>query len=322
MDSYRRNILKNPFLKLIQNYYKTTQNTVRGYAVMKKKEDLELMPAISSMINSLTKTEKKIAEKILKDPEQIVYSSITDLAENVGVGDATIIRFCRKFNCKGYHEFKMKLAQEIWGNTNQSTTGLEREIGVDDEVSVVIKKIYNSNLKALQETISLLNEEDISEAVDIMDNSNKVHFYGIGASAIIAMDAKYKYSRIGLDVDVFIDGHAMFMDAALLTDKDTVVGISYSGSTKDTVDALRIAKKTGAKTICITHHMKSPITQYADIVLVTGSRETPFQGGALSTKIAQMFMLDILYTEVFKKNTELYSRNKKKTSEVLVEKLY
>lgn len=289
---------------------------------MAKKNDIGLIPSISSSKKSLTKTEKKIAEKILKNPEEIVYSSITDLAEKVNVGDATIIRFCRKFDCKGYHEFKMRLAQEIWANSDDNTTGIEREIGINDNVSDVIQKIYNSNIKALKETISLIKEEDVKKAAEIIEDSKKIHFYGIGASAIIALDAKYKYSRIGLNVDVYTDGHAMFMDGSLLGTGDAVVGISYSGSTRDTVDALRIAKESGAKTICITHHMKSPITQYADVVLVTGSKETPFQGGALSTKVAQMYVLDILYTEVFKKDIKRYETNKKRTSEVLVEKLY
>ena len=155
-----------------------------------------------------------------------------------------------------------------------------------------------------------------------MTNSRRIHFYGVGSSGITALDAKHKFMRIGLEVDSFTDGHMMAMDAALVGTGDTVVGISYSGSAKDTTDALKIAKESGARTICITHYAKSPITQYADIILLIGSRESPLQGGALETKIAQLFVIDILYTEVFRGNKQRAIESRKKTGDAIAEKLF
>lgn len=281
-----------------------------------------LLPMIASLKHSFTKSEQKVAELVMKTPQQVIYSSITDLAEMVGVGDTTIIRFCRKLGFKGYQAFKMALAQELSLNNDESFTALNDEIMDEDSTEIVIQKLYNSSTGALQETLSLLKPEQVMRAVEIMCKSHRIHFYGVGASAVTALDAKYKYMRIGLEVDCYTDGHTMAMDAVLLDKTDTVVGISYSGSTKDTVEALKLAKESGVNTICITHHVKSPITQYADVVLLTGSREGPLQGGALTTKIAQLFVLDILYTEIFRSNKAEAAQSKKKTGDAIAEKLY
>lgn len=281
-----------------------------------------LLPMINSLNQNFTKSEKKVAYIVTQNPKQVMYSSITDLAEIAGVGDTTIIRFCRKLGFKGYQNFKMALAQEISSNNNASGVVLNEEILDDDTTEEVIQKLYAINSHAMQETLSLLKQEQVLQAIKIIEKSKKVHFYGIGASGVTALDAKYKFMRIGLNVDSFTDGHIMAMDASLMGKEDTVIGISYSGSTKDTLDALKIAQQAGANTICITHHTKSPITQYADIILLTGSREGPLQGGAVTTKIAQLFVIDILYTEVFRANKQIAGESKKKTGDAIAEKLF
>lgn len=281
-----------------------------------------LLPMIDSLMKEFTKSEKKVAELVLKQPQQIIYSSITDLGEIAGVGDTTIIRFCRKLGFKGYQGFKMALAQELSHGNNQFSTALNEEILDTDTTDVVIQKLHNISISALQETVSLLKKDDIVKAVDIIKKSNSVHFYGVGSSGVTALDAMLKFMRIGLNVCCYSDGHMMAMDASLRSKTDTVVGISYSGSTKDTVEALRLAKNAGASTICVTHHARSPITQYADVILLNGSREGPLQGGALATKIAQQFVLDVIYTELFRSNRDVAARNRKKTGEAIEEKLY
>lgn len=281
-----------------------------------------LLPMIDSLMQEFTKSEKKVADLVSKQPQQIIYSSITDLGEIAGVGDTTIIRFCRKLGFKGYQGFKMALAQELSAGNSQSSTALNEEILDTDPTEVVIQKLQNISVSALQETVSLLKKDDVVRAVEIIKKSNSIHFYGVGTSGVTALDAMLKFMRIGLNVCCYSDGHMMAMDASLRGKMDTVVGISYSGSTKDTVEALRLAKKAGANTICITHHVRSPITQYADVILLNGSREGPLQGGALATKIAQLLVIDIIYTELFRSNRDVAARNRKKTGEAIEEKLY
>lgn len=282
----------------------------------------KILPMVTSLYNSFTKREKVVADTVMKEPQQIIYTTITDFAEMADVGDTTIIRFCRKLGFKGYQSFKMSLAQELsLNNNNGALTSLNEEILEDDTVEIVLQKLYSTCTGALQETVSLLNNSHINKAVEMMRKSNRIRFYGVGTSGVTALDAKYRFMRIGINVDCLTDGHMMGMDAALLNSQDLAIGITHSGSTKDTIEALKIAKESGANTICITHHSRSPITKYADVVLLTGFREGPLQGGALGTKIAQIFVIETLFVEIFKGSKEKYIKNKKKTSDAIADKM-
>ncbi len=281
-----------------------------------------IIPMIKSLKRSFTEREKMVAELVLKQPNQVIYSSITDVAEMAGVGDATVIRFCRNIGFKGYHGFKMALAQELSLNSSNTVADYTEEIQSGDSMEIVIQKTLNSSIAALQDTISLINHESVTQIVKAMKEGSRIHFYGVGVSGIIALDAKYRFMRIGLDTDSYNDGHTMAMDASLTGQRDLVIGISHSGSTRDTVEALRIARETGAKTVCITHHARSPITKFADVVLLTGSKEGPLQGGAFTTKISLMFVIEILYEEFFYNYREDSMQNKKKTSHAISDKLY
>lgn len=282
----------------------------------------QLLDYIESISHNLTKAEKKVAEFVLKKPEAIIYKSVTDFAEMVGVGDTTIIRFCRTIGLKGYQGFKMVLAQEISMKSNEGENNIFNQEIDEDNISSVIQKLNYVNISAINQTISLLDEKEVVKAVDMINDARKICFYGVGISGITALDGKYKFLRVGLNADCSVDGHFMAMDAALLDRQGLAIGISYSGSTKDTVEALKIAKQNNSNTICITHHIKSPITQYADVVLLTGSKEGPFQGGSLATKIAQLFVIDVLYNEYFRRNKEKCILNRKKTGMAIEDKLY
>jgi len=276
---------------------------------------------IHSLSNSFTKSEKKIADVLLNNLEEAIYYSVTDFAEKAGVGDTSIIRFCRKLGFRGYQDFKIALTQDLTRNQQQAVRTLDNEITLNDSIGDVIRKLMNNYHESLKETLSLLKEDQVVKAVDFIESSNRVIFFGVGVSGLTAMEAKYKFSRIGLNVDAYLDSHMQVMSAALLSKNDTAIAISYSGSTKDTIEALSTAKEAGAKTICITHYAKSPITRYADLILLNGHREDPLQGGALATKIAQLYVLDILYTEYFRRNFQKAGANKEKTSRSITDKL-
>lgn len=276
---------------------------------------------ISSVYNSLTKSEQKVADLILKDPGKVIYSSITDFAEASGVGDATILRLCRKVGYKSYQAFKLTLAQELSSQNNDAVSALNDEIKAGDTLEELVRKTLNINVCALNETLSLLDLKEVNTAVECMVSARKIHFYGSGVSAITAQDAVYKFIRIGFDVDTYVDNHMQLMQASLLNHADVAVGISFSGSTKDTLEVLKAAKKAGAKIISITHHAKSPITKNADIVLLHGSKEGPLQGGALSTKMSQLMVIDILYNAIFMAIREKAIRNKEITSKAILERL-
>ncbi|WP_026962619.1 MurR/RpiR family transcriptional regulator [Alicyclobacillus herbarius] len=273
---------------------------------------------IASVYPSLSKAEQKVADAVMEDAETTVYSSITDLAEKAGVGETTIIRFCRKLGFRGFQEFKLAVAQDLVSPTQH----VHGRIEDTDDVRTMAEKITAHNTQTLQDTHSLLQEVELEKATDALIRCRRVTFFGVGSSGITAADAKYRFMRLGFHADCASDAHVIAMNASLTTPDDVVVGITTSGSTKDLVDAVKIAKQNGAYVICITHHARSPVTQYADAILLGAAKETPLQGGAFSSKLAQIHVLDILSTVVAMRNRELAFRALNTTAKAVLDKLY
>lgn len=264
----------------------------------------------------MTKAEKKVADVVLKDPDAAVNYTITDLSEKSGVGETSVMRFCRKLGFSGYHDFKLSIALTVFNATNH----IEGDIG--DDSQSVIHKITNFNSQLIQDTQELLNPETLDEVAHILLSGKKIHFYGVGSSGITAMDAYYRFMRIGLSVNMLNDSHIIAMSAALLSENDIAFGISTSGSTKDLVDPLKNAKENGATVICLTSHARSPITKVADTIILVPSKESPYHGGALSTKIAQLHALDILSNMTMALAKEKSEEAIKKTATAVADKLY
>ncbi len=281
----------------------------------------EILVYIRSIYNSLTKSEQKVADAILNDNEKVIYSTITDFADISNVGDATVLRFCRKIGYKSYQSFKLDLAKEIANSGAEVIDMKDNEITFDDSLENIARKTANSNIFAINETLSLLNLKEMEKAVDLLVNSRKISFFGAGSSQTTALDAAYKFLRIGYDIATYSDYHIQLMQASLLTPADVAIGISFSGSTKDTFEVLQTAKNAGAKIISITHHAKSPITRISDIVLLHGSKEGPLEGGLFPSKISQLIVIDVLYNAVFKCMKEAALSKKEITSKAISERL-
>jgi DNA-binding MurR/RpiR family transcriptional regulator len=281
----------------------------------------DILLNISSIEKNLTKAEHKVADFVLQSPHEILYMSITDLAEHCGVGDTTVFRFCKTLKISGYQDFKMMLAQSLSNRENIGSMTLSDEINLNDSVDDVCRKLLNTDIAALKQTMDMINTKDILTAVDMIANAKLIYFYGAGASSVMAMEAFYKFARILPNVISNQDIHMQAMSSSLLNEDDLAIAFSYSGTTKDVIDILKRAKHNHAKTICVTRFAESPLTAYSDIVLLCGANEGPFQGGALSAKVAQLYLLDILYTEYFKKNYVISDQNKKRTTQSIASKL-
>jgi len=260
---------------------------------------------IRSYYARLSEKEKKIADYILDNPEKIIHSTINELAEDLNVADATVFRFCKRIGFKGYQAMKIALASEIIKPIQQ----IHEEISENDTVKTVTEKVFKSNVQTLDNTLQILNETSIEKAVDLLKNAQRVEFYGTGGSAVIAMDAFHKFVRTGIKAFTFIDSHFQLMSASQLSDTDIAVVISHSGTNKDTLNILKTAKVNGAKTISITGYPKSPIAQLADVALITSSEETEYRSEALSSRIAQLSLIDALYVNIMILNKETANKS-------------
>lgn len=273
---------------------------------------------IQSLRPSFTKSEQKVADIVLAQTESVIYLSVIDLAEKAGVGETTVLRFCRKIGFRGYQEFKLALAQELV----HPVKNLHGEVGEDDSLVTITQKVTAFNRQAVEDTHAMLDTKLLERCVELFRTAGTIHFYGVGTSAVTALDAKYTFLRLGLKVDAFNESHLQAMAAATLGPGDVAIGLSVSGSTKDTIDSLKVAKQAGATVICITHYRRSPITNVADITLLTAAQEGPLQGGSLAAKIAQLHVIDVICTALTMRIKEKALLYKERTAKAVLERKY
>lgn len=271
-----------------------------------------------SAIKALRPAERTIAEFVLNHPEQVVRMSISELAGNAEVGESTVMRFCHALGYKGYQEFKLRLAQDLV----EPVEYIHENISFEDSAEKISQKIFQTNIKAVEDTMRSLNPDMVEVAAKALANSRKIDIYGAGYSYFSALDAKLKFARLGLIADAYGDVHLQVMAAASLSPQDVAIGISHSGSTKGVIDALVVARKSGATIISITNFSPSPMTKVSDVVLLTASPETPLGGEVLTSRIAQLCVIDVLSVAVAVTLGEGCLEYIRKTSEAVKEHRY
>jgi len=243
---------------------------------------------------ALRPAEKRVAQVILSDPREAVHYSITQLAEKAEVSDATVVKFCKRLGYKGYQEFKIMLAQDVAAKPQL----IHGEVEPGNDVQTIKEKIFQANISALQETAQVLETEALERAVQALANAGEIHFYGVGASGIVALDAEQKFSRIGLRTSAFLDTHLQIARAVHLREGDVAVCLSFSGETVEIVEALRAAKQAGALTIAITSFSGSTLAREADVLLLTSTQQNLFRSGAIASRLTQLSTIDVLFIAV------------------------
>jgi DNA-binding MurR/RpiR family transcriptional regulator len=245
---------------------------------------------IKSAAEMFKPAEKSVAEFVLANAEQVMHMSVSEAARDIGVGESTVIRFCRSLGYKGYQEFKLRLAQDLV----EPVEFIHENISFNDSTADLAQKVFQTNIQAVADTMKALDPHMVEVAAKNLADAGRIDIYGVGYSSFTALDAKLKFVRLGLVADAYGDGHLQAMAAASLRKSDVAIGISHSGSTRDVVDALTSARKSGASTISITNFSPSPITRASDVVLLTASPESPLGGEVLTSRIAQLCVLDVL----------------------------
>ena len=249
-----------------------------------------MLARIQSLLPSMGAASQRIGEFVIRHPADVVHMSVSEVAERTQSSDGSVVGFCKMLGATGFQQLKIALAQQIV----QPVQYIHEDLGAQDTPAQVISKIFHSNIQTLQETESVLDVAALSAAVELIRGAHRVEIYGIGSSAIIAHDAHYRMLRIGLQATAITDSHVQAISASLTGPDVAVLTISHSGSTHETVLATRLAKEAGARTVCITNFGKSPIQEYADVVLHTMSRETRFRTEAMTSRLAQLAIVDTL----------------------------
>lgn len=250
---------------------------------------------VQASIGGLSPKLQAIAQYILDNPKEVIHSSITELAEATNCSETTIFRLCKQLKFEGFQDLKISIAKEI---VEVPTQNIHEEISPDDNGIIIMKKVFQSHINGLQNTMHLIDENELGNAISLLSQASRIEFYGNGGSSVVALDAYHKFIRIGIPCSFQLDSHFQMMNASLLPENSVVIAISHSGINKDLINVLKVAKEKGTKIIAISSYKKSSLSQMADVTLYTPTKETSLRTEASSSRLAQLAILDTLYVGV------------------------
>jgi len=274
---------------------------------------------IRGMKDSLTPVEKKIADYILENTSEIPRLSIKTIAARTKTSDASVLRLCKALGYSGYRDFIVSISASL-GSRDEVHTEQYTDIQPGDDIETIISNISLNNRRSIEDTMSIINKEEIRRAVDYLRKSQRIDFYGIGASGLVCMDAQQKFMRINKRCYAFTDGHSQLTAATLLGKGDVAVMVSNSGSTVEILDALEVAKSNGVTVIAITRYNRSPLAEKADVVLFISTPEITIRSGAMGSRIAMLNIIDILFAGVASAEYKNVKKYLKKTHDILLGK--
>lgn len=245
---------------------------------------------ISDTLPKLSGVNQKIALYILNAPQETINLTITELGSQIGVSDASIVRFAKALGFSGFHAMKIRLAEDIVSPLSY----VHEDLSPDDPVSVAVQKVMTMGLRALEDSLQLLDAQIIERAIGALARAQQIVLLASGNSIPIAMDLNFRLTKIGLQSRYSADATLQEMQASLLSAADVALGISHTGSSKDTVHALELAQAAGATTIGMTNHSESPLTRYASLCLLTTTRLGHFREERLDSNLSMQGLAEAL----------------------------
>lgn len=255
-------------------------------------------PKIRMMMPSLTPLETRVVESVFGRRDFGEATSLKEVAGDAGVSEAMVVKIAKKLGFSGYREFR----QNVAGYNRLPVAEMHEELLPEDTAGEIVQKVFHGSMQALEETLAIADIGAFERGADFIHRARQRDFYGVGGSAQIARDVAHKFLRIGVRASVYDDAHMMAMSASLLGTEDVAIGFSHSGATLVTLEALRIARGNGARTIAVTNYLAAPITEFADVVLCSTARSSPLLGENAAARIAQLTILDAIFMLVAQRN--------------------
>ena len=240
-------------------------------------------------------TERAIAEYILANPQAVADLSIHELAKRTFSSASTIVRLCGHTGYSGYKEFRRAVTFDL-AKREQTRRDEQTKIYRSDSLEDIIDKITFANILSLEETRDLMDAQVLRVCVDLVKKAKVVFLFGMGASLCAAKDAYLKFLRLGKLCVINEDWHSQLVQSSNATAEDVAIAISYSGATSEVIACMKNLKKNGTPIIAITRYIQSPVSELADYCLYTAADEALFRGGAMSSRMAQLNVVDILFS--------------------------
>ncbi|MGM9912906.1 MurR/RpiR family transcriptional regulator [Floccifex sp.] len=245
---------------------------------------------------TLTPTEKQIADYIIDNARAASSLTIRELAEEVYSSPSTIVRLCKKIGFEGFNDFQKALLYDIASLSEDDMKVSSFDIKANEDTPSIINKITYNNIRILEESIKLLDEETISACVDLLEKANRVLLFGIGSSYYVSRDLYLKLLRLNISAVSNEDFHSQLLAAINSNEQDVAIVFSYSGQTKEMIDCIETLKENKTPVIAFTRYTPSTIAEMADYNLYVASTEPILRKGAMTSRIAFLNVIDILYT--------------------------
>jgi DNA-binding MurR/RpiR family transcriptional regulator len=268
----------------------------RSRFAREKRQGVHLLPLIGGLAPTLKRAQLRIAELILKDPEQFINHPIAELAEHAGVSTGAIIQFCKSLNLKGLPALKLALARELV----QPELAFPEGGNERDGSPSITHRVFREHVKSLHETLQLNDERSFDAAVGALSKARRIVLFSIGLSYPIAYSLYARLRFIGFPAFIEYDSHMQLVAAAEMCKHDVAIAFSVSGSTRETVECLRVSRARKAKTICITNSVDSPLAQAADITLYAAPSKVKYSQAPLASRVSQLALADALLVILYR----------------------
>lgn len=276
---------------------------INGVSDMEKnisKKNISIIMLLRSSYNNMTKSEKKIADYILANEKSVMSQTISDLAVKAQSSEITVSRFCKKLGFNGLQSFKIALAGEVFSKDEL----LSQEINPHDSYKTIAEKLFSSIADGLQDTLKLLDFEEINKAVDLISKARQICVYGFGNSYTVCKDIETRFMRFGIPVKAYCDLHMQLTASSLLTQEDLIIAVSHTGSNIDLLQSIELAHDNKIPIIAITSYMNSPLCKLADVVLHGMGREVAYKSEAVASRLIHMAIVDVLYMGIYQHNVD------------------
>ncbi|KAF1293056.1 MurR/RpiR family transcriptional regulator [Candidatus Enterococcus leclercqii] len=272
---------------------------------------MELLPMISSYFPSLSKSEKKVAQSILANPDEVQKMSLNEFSMMAGVGESTIVRFARKVGFGGYQDLKFELAKSL------ATAEKDQNLVEDNDFD----KVFNQYQQSLLDTRNLIEAGSVGKAAELIHGASRVVLFAVGNSGIIAEQLANRLKRLGKFVEFVRDGHLQSINSAFMTAADVALAVSTSGNTTEVITNIELAQKHGSKVVAITNFLGSKVATLSDVALIASSKEYQSDAGSFAAAVNQLYLIDILMRAVVELDPEYYHQYRLMTNEVLMKRI-
>ena len=266
----------------------------------------ELFTTISQARPAMRPAQKKVADFVLKHPEKAASSTISELSKAVGISTASVVRFCEDIEFSSFTAFRLavSVASEQRRVARETFSIDKDEIDPNDSMQEVVAKTVFHEVEAIQQTGSNLDLKTLEKVVGLITKAKRIELFGLGSSSLATQDLRQKLHRIGLFAFDSPDNHQAITSSALMNPGDVGIVFSHSGVTPETLEVLKIMKRSGAKTVAVTNFPESVISRNADFRLTTVAKETRYRSGAMSSRIAQLALVDFLFVRIMQLRLE------------------